>query len=119
MIFTEVSSKRLWKLLLPAGLLAVTALYCVTPLHNGNFFWHLRNGEDILETGTIRTEDPFTWTCAGDTWLQQEWLAEVAFALSWKTGEYGPVLFKTVLIMMSVLLVYLAARRRGASPGAV
>jgi hypothetical protein len=110
--------KRSWILL--AGFLAVCFLYCLTPVHNGNFFWHLRNGEDILENGEIRTSDPFTWTCHGETWLQQEWAAEVLFAVSWKTiGESGPVLFKALLITLSVLLIYLAARKRGASVQAV
>lgn len=107
-------------LILLAGFLAVCAIYCLTPVHNGNFFWHLRNGEDIIENGEIRTSDPFTWTCRGDTWLQQEWLAEVSFAASWLTvGETGPVIFKTLAILFSILFVYLAARHRGASVQAV
>ena len=111
---------RVRQFFLLAGFLAVSAIYCMTPVHNGNFFWHLRNGEDIIETGKIRTSDPFTWTCMGDTWLQQEWLAEVSFAASWLTiGETGPVILKTLMIVFSVLFVYLAARRRGASVQAV
>lgn len=100
--------------------LLVCALYCLTPVHNGNFFWHLRNGEDILETGTIRTSDPFTWTRSGETWLQQEWVAEVMFALSWKTaGEAGPVILKASVIVLAALLASLAAVRRGATLTAV
>lgn len=103
-----------------AGFLAVCALYCLTPVHNGNFFWHLRNGEDIIETGEIRTSDPFTWTCRGNAWLQHEWLTEVFFAVSWRTGgEVGPVIFKTLIMAFSVLFVCLAARKRGASVQAV
>lgn len=102
--------------LILALFLLVCALYCLTPVHNGNFFWHLRNGEDILETGTIRTSDPFTWTRSGETWLQQEWVAEVMFALSWKTaGEAGPVMLKAVIIVLAVLLASMAAVRRGAT----
>jgi hypothetical protein len=98
-----------------AAFVAVCGLYCLTPVHNGNFFWHLRNGEDILDTGTIRTLDPFTWTRCGETWLQQEWVSEVLFAISWRTGgESGPVLLKTLIVMAGVLLVSLAALRRGA-----
>lgn len=106
--------------LILAIFLAVCGLYCLTPVHNGNFFWHLRNGEDILETGTIRTADPFTWTRCGETWLQQEWVAEVMFALSWKAaGEAGPVLFKAVVIVLAALLASMAAVRRGAALTAV
>jgi tetratricopeptide (TPR) repeat protein len=103
-----------------AAFLAVCALYCLTPIHNGNFFWHLRNGEDILDTGSIRTQDPFTWTFCGETWLQQEWVSEVLFAISWRTlDETGPVILKTLLIMAAVLLLAMAAMRRGAGIPAV
>ena len=96
-------------------LLAVCALYSLTPVHNGNFFWHLRNGEDILDTSAIRTEDPFTWTRCGETWLQQEWGSEVLFALSWRIGgSGGPVVFKALVVSLAVLLAGLAAMRRGA-----
>ncbi|OPL18992.1 MAG: hypothetical protein AVO35_03435 [Candidatus Aegiribacteria sp. MLS_C] len=98
----------------------VCALYAMTPVHNGNFFWHLRNGEDILDTGVIRTVDPFTWTRCGETWLQQEWGSEVLFAVSWRIlGEPGPVLMKMAVVAAAVLLTALAARRRGACASAV
>ena len=35
----------------------IAVLYSVTPIHNGNIFWHLRNGIDIVETGEITLED--------------------------------------------------------------
>jgi hypothetical protein len=98
------------------ALLAV--LYCITPIHNGNIFWHLRNGLDILETGEIRTADPFSWTMRGACWIQHEWLAESALALSWiALGEPGPVLLKALLVGLSVLLAYKAAIRNGGNPG--
>lgn len=112
-------SKVINRLLL-VGFLAVCALYCLTPIHNGNFFWHLRNGEDILDTAEIRTVDQFTWTARGRTWLQQEWLAEVTFAAAWRSlGESGPVLLKTLIIVLSVLFMILAARCRGANIPAI
>lgn len=117
---TEDRSGRAGGRLLLAGFILVCALYCITPVHNGNFFWHLRNGEDILDSGRIRTTDPFTWTRCGETWLQQEWVSEVLFAVSWRTlGEPGPVLLKALVVSMAVLLTSMAAMRRGASAAAV
>ncbi len=102
----------------PGMLLALAAvLYSLVPVHNGNFFWHLRNGLDIIETGEIRTEDPFTWTRQGAYWIQQEWLAESAMALSWvHIGEGGPVLLKALLIGLSVLFAFKASVRGGGDP---
>lgn len=106
------------KLADPGVILALTAvLYSMTPVHNGNFFWHLRNGIDILETGQIRTEDPFTWTRQGAEWIQHEWLAESAMALSWlHIGETGPVILKALFIGLSVFLAFRAAVRNGGNP---
>ncbi len=96
----------------------IAVLYSVTPIHNGNIFWHLRNGIDIVETGEIRTADPFTWTRHGAYWIQHEWLAEVALALSWiHIGEAGPVLLKALFIGLSIFFVFKASVKNGADPG--
>ncbi|HOP26358.1 MAG TPA: tetratricopeptide repeat protein [Candidatus Sabulitectum sp.] len=100
------------------AILAMAAvLYSMTPVHNGNFFWHLRNGIDIVETGEIRTADPFTWTMHGALWIQHEWLAESAMALAWiHGGEAGPVVLKALFIGLSVLLAFRASLREGGDP---
>ena len=95
----------------------IAVLYCITPIHNGNIFWHLRNGIDIVETGEIRTEDPFTWTRHGAYWIQHEWLAESAMAITWLyIGEAGPVLLKAFCIGLSIFFVFKASLRNGADP---
>lgn len=105
--------RRVTAAILLLALLSV--LYSLTPVHNANFFWHLRNGEDILDTGRIRTTDPFTHTMCGEEWLQQEWGAEVAMAAAWRAlGEAGPVLLKALAVAAAVVLAGLEARRRGA-----
>jgi hypothetical protein len=110
------TAERLWI----AALLAVCALYCITPVYSENLFWHMRNGEDILDTLTVRTADPFTWTMHGHRWIQQEWLAEVAFAAAWRAGgAMGLIVLKAAVVLSSVLLAALAARRRGAGGGAI
>jgi len=89
----------------------------MTPIHNGNIFWHLRNGIDIVETGQIRMADPFTWTRHGAYWIQHEWLAESAMALAWiQFGEAGPVLLKALFIGLSVFLAFKASVKNGAEP---
>jgi len=96
----------------------IAVLYSITPIHNGNIFWHLRNGIDIVETGGIRTADPFTWTRQGAYWIQHEWLAESVMAVSWiHIGEAGPVLLKALFIGLSVLFAFKASLKNGASPG--
>ncbi len=105
--------------LLPSGLLLTGLLYCLTPVYSENIFWHLRNGEDILDTGSVRTKDPFTWTARGREWIQQEWGAEVAFAAAWRAaGPAGLTALKSLVVLSSIALAYFAALRRGAAPSA-
>ena len=114
----RISEKFTEATMLCVLLTIVAVLYSITPIHNGNIFWHLRNGIDIVETGEIRTEDPFTWTRHGVYWIQHEWLAESAMALSWiHMGEAGPVLLKALFIGLSVFFVFKASIKNGADPG--
>ncbi|MBN1433869.1 hypothetical protein JW921_03860, partial [Candidatus Fermentibacterales bacterium] len=100
-------------------LIGVCALYSMFPISNGNFFWHIRNGEDIVQSLHIRTTDPFTLTRQGCEWLQAEWLAEVLLYLPWSlAGGAGVVILKMAVICTTVLLCLRAARARGASPEA-
>jgi tetratricopeptide (TPR) repeat protein len=95
----------------------IAVLYSIAPVHNGNIFWHLRNGIDIVETGEIRTADTFSWTQHGAYWIQQEWLAESAMALAWiHLGEAGPVLLKALFIGLSVFFAFKASLKNGAEP---
>ena len=97
-------------------LLLVCALYALFPVSNGNFFWHIRNGQDILSGAGLRTADPFTHTRSGCEWLQAEWLAEVLLYLPWSiAGGAAVVLFKCVVVCATVLLVVITARRSGGS----
>lgn len=110
---------RLTGRLLTAGLLAAVFVYCITPVYSENIFWHLRNGEDILDSLSIRLSDPFTWTMAGREWIQQEWLAEVVFAAGYRAaGPLGLLIVKTGVVMAAVALAVSAARRRGAGAAA-
>jgi hypothetical protein len=101
--------------LLTAGLFAAVLMYCITPVYSENIFWHLRNGEDILDSFSIRLSDPFTWTMTDREWIQQEWLAEVVFAVGFRAaGPLGLSIVKTVVVMAAVALAVSAARRKGA-----
>ncbi|MBF0529166.1 MAG: hypothetical protein HQK55_07830, partial [Deltaproteobacteria bacterium] len=65
--------------------------------------------------------DPFAYTPTQSTWVYHEWLTGVLFyGIYHYTGSAGLQLFKYTIGLLTALLVYLAARRRGASrPAAV
>jgi hypothetical protein len=52
----------------------------VAPLSDNSFFTHLATGRVILDTGSIPTSDPYTFTAPGEPWVVQSWLASWLYA---------------------------------------
>jgi hypothetical protein len=50
------------------------------PLRDNSFLTHLATGRLIIDTGSVPTVDPYSFTAHGDPWTVQSWLASVAFA---------------------------------------
>ncbi len=64
------------------GLLAAALglLIGLGPLNDNSFFTHLATGRLILDTGSVPSVDPFSFTAAGEPWVVQSWLASVLYA---------------------------------------
>ena len=43
---------------------------------------HLRFGLDLLDTGRVIRPDPYSFLTSGVTWVNHEWLAEVALGVA-------------------------------------
>jgi len=79
-----------------------------------DYWWHVRTGQLILETGQLPRTDPFSFTPAGTPWVTHEWLTEVIFALvARQFGYVGNVALCALLGAGTALVVWLTARRRG------
>ncbi len=50
------------------------------PLKDNSFLTHLATGRIILDSGSVPTSDPYTFTAGGADWTVQSWLASVAYA---------------------------------------
>ena len=50
------------------------------PLADNSFFTHLSTGRLILEHGSVPSQDPYTFTAAGEPWVVQSWLASWLYA---------------------------------------
>lgn len=42
--------------------------------------WHIRNGEQVLATGTVPRVEPYSWSKPGEAWFAWEWLADCIMA---------------------------------------
>ena len=95
---------------IPASWVAVSALFALValprpaiPLIDGDVYWHIRAGLEVIDTGQIPTRD--TWSIVGEgmRWVSQDWLTNVVMALAWRTGEIGPSLLSISWALLIVL----------------
>lgn len=53
-----------------------------------DFWWHLRTGQLIAETGAVPHQDVFSYTAAGRPWVAHEWLSELILFWLYSAGGY-------------------------------
>jgi len=51
-----------------------------------DIWWHLRNAEYLFQTHHLPHVDTYSFTVAGQPWMNHEWLAEIPFYLAWRAG---------------------------------
>jgi len=107
-----LSTRRLY-LFLAVALPVVAALAADLPAVD--LAYHLRAGESILATGAIPTVDTYTFTAAGERWLDQNWGAQVVLALAFRiAGWTALAILRAVLVGLTFGFVLVACRRLGA-----
>src|SRR5262249_13450994 len=69
--------------------LGLTFLLGAFPLKDTDFYWHLRTGDLIRQTGQVPRTDAFTFTRQGEPWIDLHWVYQVA--ISWVHEQGGIV----------------------------
>src|ERR1700682_4122991 len=123
---TEIRTPSAWfRLLIPsvADLIFIAILISLTCgalaprlLNDAGTGWHIRNGQQILQTHSIIRTDSFSFTMHGQTWYAWEWLYDVLIARihQW-LGLNGVVFFTAIVIAATFALVLRLSLRGGSS----
>ncbi len=97
---------------LSAGAMAVT-VWEDAPIVGGKMFvegdtwWHLKVGEQILSTHAWPTHDIYSFTVHGSPWIAYEWLGDVVMAVAHRlAGLQGLAALLVLLSIVYVLLQY-------------
>ncbi len=110
----HLTARLLFTVLLFLGLFAMS----LRPIADPDFWWHLRTGQLIAETGSIPRADLFSFTLPGKAWVAHEWLTELAFYGLYKAGGYGLLMAAfSLIITAAFLLVYLRSPGRPYAAG--
>jgi tetratricopeptide (TPR) repeat protein len=95
-----------------AAFLALTFLLGAFPLKDTDFWWHLRTGDLIRQTGQVPAHDLYTYTVPKAPWIDLHWGFQVA--ISWVYAHWGIVglnLAKCAVTCAAVFLLVTARRR--------
>ena len=112
--FSFRSSDFLWLALALFILLIIAALLPLTPQ---DYWWYVRLGADIAQTGSVPLVDTYSFTRAGTPFFYQSWLSALIF---WKVYETGGLpftfLLRVIIVAITYGILWWLIRRAGAGP---
>ena len=111
---TSRSYDFLWLSIALLFLLPIAFYLSVTP---HDYWWYVRIGRDILETGAVPAVDTLSYTYPGRPIFYQPWLSAVIFWLAHSTGGATlTFLLKGIAISVAYALVWILTRDAGTEP---
>ena len=104
------SGPRPSRILLPlAAVLGAGIALCWFKVFNNDIFWHLRAGQEILQSGHIPRHNLFSSTFPDYPWLDGEWLFQVAVAWCYQSfGWLGIAVFKALAVCLIGATIFFA-----------
>jgi hypothetical protein len=99
--------------MLVAWIVLVVVRLAERNLPDPDIWWHLRNAQYLFTHHALPNVDTYSFTVAGQPWMNHEWLAEIPYYLAWRAlGLEGiEILMLVLLETIFLLLVYLSYQR--------
>src|SRR4051794_6894620 len=89
------------------GLVVAVVAAGLTPVADGDIFWHLAAGRRMVETGHFLRTDPFSLSAAGRPWIDVHWLFQLGtYAVHALGGLRALVLVKTALTTIGAVALW-------------
>ncbi len=103
---------RVWDWGLIAVFLGLTFLLGVFPLKDTDFWWHLKAGDMIRQTGWVPQADTLTFGAAGHRWVDLHWVFQLAISYGFEqVGVVGLNIAKCLITCLAVGLLITSGRR--------
>jgi hypothetical protein len=97
-------------------IMSIVAYVACQTFADPDLWGHVKFGQDILQSGSITSRDPYSYLTSGQMWINHEWLAEVIFAAVFVFGGSSSlILMKAGLIFLTLGLIYWHLLRHGLS----
>lgn len=99
------------------GALLVSGIIVAYPLFDYDLYWHLANGREMVARGRIINEDVFSYTKAGTSFSNHEWLSQVILYFVYDHwGALGLNAFKIFISLAIAFMIFMTSRWLGANP---
>ena len=87
-------------------LFAFAAALTLQQIGSFDYWWHLRTGQLMIETGSVPHADTYTYTAPGSPWIDIHWLFQLGlYGLYSAGGHTGVVIGKFVLAAVVLALL--------------
>ncbi len=80
------------------------------PLIDGDVWWHIRAGEQVLRDGRVPSVDTWSIVADGRPWISQDWLANVLLASGNRLGPWGQTLLSVGFGAITVIAFWILWR---------
>ena len=88
-------------------------------LHDPDLWWHLADARILTTTHHFIRTEPYSFTVAGNRWVNQEWASELVYWIGYSTVGLRGLYVATFLVLFSnVLLIYFRSLWRSGHAGA-
>ena len=104
-LFSTLTFRRIFSVVLVTmiSVLAVRQSTSIDP----DLWWHLKAGQQIVDTRSIPHTDDYSFTKEGSEWVTHEWLSEVIMEVIYKvSGLVGLVTIFSLIIVIALWLTY-------------
>jgi hypothetical protein len=95
-----------------AALIAGAFAICLTASTDGDVFWHLAGGREMLKRGALLRFDEFSLSAQGRPWIDVHWLFQLICAIGYQLGGLRALVLGKALLVASGALVLAAFVRR-------
>lgn len=98
---------------LPAAFAVILCVLTLTflPIVDPDFFWHVKIGELVLESGRLPRSEVFSHTAADQAWVVQGWFSDVVLHVVWNSaGVFGVRALIASLLVATWWVIYRSVR---------
>lgn len=86
----------------------ILTLLLIHPAGEADTWMHIKTGEIIVEDSRMTRLEEYSYTKAGEKWINHQWLSQVIFYIIYKLSDInGLVIFSAIVIFFAFVLLFI------------